>query len=59
MRLPAFPFATTSGNSMLPINKRARIFLSGEPFDGVRETHVRAGILRRGKRCAGLHEVWA
>jgi len=59
MRIPAFPFATTPGISMLPANKRARIFLSGEPSDGVKETHIRARILRRGKRCASLHEAWA
>ena len=43
----------------LPANKQARIFSSGEPSDEVKETHVRIGILRRGKRCArglGMNE---
>jgi hypothetical protein len=58
MKMPAFPFATTPGISMLPANKRARI-LCGAPFDWLKETHIRAAILRRGKRCASLQEVWA
>jgi hypothetical protein len=44
---------------MLPANRRARSFLCGAPFDWLKETHIRAGILRRGKRCASLQEVWA
>jgi hypothetical protein len=44
---------------MLPANERARIVLSGEPFDRAKETHIRAGILRHGKRCASLQEAWA
>jgi hypothetical protein len=43
---------------MLPANKRARFFL-GAPSDEVKETHIRAGMVRRGKRCTSLQEVWA
>jgi hypothetical protein len=59
MRMPAFPFTTSPGIGILPANKRARRFLCGAPFDWLKETHIRAGILRRGKRCASLQEVWA
>jgi hypothetical protein len=59
MTTPAFLIATTAGSSILRANKRARISLSGEPPDEVKETHVRTGIFRRGPRCASLQEVWA
>ena len=54
-----FLIATTAGISILRLNKRARIPLSGEPPDEVKETHVRAHILGREPRCASLQEVWA
>jgi len=59
MRMPAFPFATCSGISMLPATKPARERLSGQALDGVKETHIRARMFRHGKRCASLEEVWA
>jgi hypothetical protein len=59
MTTPAFLIATTAGIGILRTNKRALTFLSGEPPDEEKETHVRARVLRRGPRCASLQEVWA
>ena len=59
MTLPAFLIATTPGISILPGNKRARIPLSGEPPDEVKETHANAHMFGRGQRCASLQEVWS
>jgi hypothetical protein len=59
MTIPAFLIATTAGFGILHANKRARIPLSGEPPDGVEETHVCAFIFGRGQRCASLQEVWS
>ena len=58
MALPAFLIATTPGISILPANKRARIPLSGQPPDEVKETHASAHMFGHRQRCASLQEAW-
>jgi hypothetical protein len=58
MTVPAFLIATAPGIGILRANKRARIPLSGEPLDEVKETHAGAHRFERGQRCASLQEVW-
>jgi hypothetical protein len=59
MGIEAFPFTRIDGMSILAANERTGFHLSGEPLDGAKETHIRAGIAGREKRCASLHEACA
>lgn len=58
MTTPAFLIATTPGISILLGNRRARISLSGELLDEVKETHAGAHMFAPGQGCASLQEVW-